>query len=217
MTLPASGYLQLGTDGATGRSINSEFGYGNDLASYLGVYFGRGGQLFRFPVPGNSIDMNAFYSTARISSGNTYIGTGYWTVPVYNSIYAQVQGGSGGNAGAWGYNGCPGGGFTGSNSGGPGNTSSWGGYLAAGGGGGGGGNGGGGAPGAVASGSWTNPVQGGGGPTSGNQIYVTVGTGGGGGSGGSNCTPVSYWPYCVCGGGSGGNTGADGYVYSSWS
>jgi hypothetical protein len=42
MTLPASGYLLLGADGgASGRSVNSEFGYGNDMASYQGVYYGK--------------------------------------------------------------------------------------------------------------------------------------------------------------------------------
>lgn len=215
MALPGSGYLQLGTDGATGRSINSEFGYGNDLASYQGVYYGLGGQVFRFPVPGNSIDMNSFYSTSRISSGSASLGTGYWTVPIYNTINASVQGGQGGQSGAYGFNQCPGGGLTGSAGGSPGNTSSFGGYLAAGGGNGGNGQSVSGNYGSVANGSWTNPVQGGGGPTSGSQIYITVGTGGGGGNGGSNC--VYLYGQCGCASGNTGSPGSPGSVNSSWS
>ena len=107
MTLPASGNILLGTAGG-GNSVNSEFGYGNDMASYLGVYYGKGTQEFRFPLPGNSIGMNGFYSTFKITGSNTYLGTGYWTVPVYNTLYAQVKGGDGGGAGQWGYNACTG-------------------------------------------------------------------------------------------------------------
>lgn len=223
MTLPASGYLQLGTDGATGRSINSEYGYGNDLASYLGVYYGRGGQVYRFPVPGNLISIGGsgspgdagFYSSSRINPGSTGLGTGYWTVPIYNTISAYVQGGQGGQSGAYGFNQCPGGGLTGSAGGQPGNTSSFGGYVAAGGGNGGNGQSVSGNAGAAASGSWTNPVQGGGGPASGSQIYITVGTGGGGGGGGSNC--AYGYGICVCAGGNVGSPGANGAVNSSWS
>lgn len=217
MTLPASGYLQLGTDGATGRSINSEFGYGNDMQSYLGVFYDLGGSAAQFPLPGNSISIQNFYSSKKITPGSDSPGTGYWTVPVYNVISATVQGGQGGQAGFWGYNACSGV-PTGSAGGGPGGTSSFGGYLAAGGGGGGGGSGGGGSPGATASNSWTNPIQSGSGPTSGTQIYITVGSGGSGGGGGSNCAyyPFYYGPLCICSGGSGGGSGASGYVSISW-
>lgn len=216
MALPASGYLLLGDDGgASGRSINYEFGYGNDFASYRGVYYGLGGGVAKFPTIGNSIDANVFYSSSRISSGSRYLGTGYWTVPTYNSIYAEVRGGNGGQAGFYGYNACVGA-PTGSSGGKNGGTSSFGGYLSAGGGGGGGGSGGGGGTGTTNSNSWTNPVQGGGGPTSGTSIYITVGGGGGGGGGGPNC--AYYGPYCLCpNNAASGSAGAAGYVYVSWS
>ena len=213
MTLPASGNILLGTAGG-GNSVNSEFGYGNDMASYLGVYYGKGTQEFRFPLPGNSIGMNGFYSTFKITGSNTYLGTGYWTVPVYNTLYAQVKGGDGGGAGQWGYNACTGQ-ATGSAGGQNGTGSSFGGYVSAGGGGGGGGNGGGGGAGQTSSSSFTNPVQGGAGPTSGSQVYVSVGPGGGGGGGGSQC--AYYGIYCLCPATAGsGGPGAAGYVYVSW-
>lgn len=216
MTLPASGYLLLGADGgASGRSINSEFGYGNDLASYRGAYYGKGTQEFQFPTIGNPINMQLFYSTFKIPSGSGYLPTGYWTVPVYTNLDATVVGGSGGQAGSYGYNAC--GGYpTGSAGGSSGSSSSFGGYLSAGGGAGGTGSGGGGANGASAVGSWKNPVQGGSGPTSGTVIYVTVGGGGAGGAGGPNC--AYYGPYCLCPNNAAtGATGASGSVYVSWS
>lgn len=212
MTLPSGGTISLG-------QVGGEFGYGYDFASYYGVYYGRGGLALRFQLAGNPFNLSDFYSAYKITGGSGYLGTGYWTVPVYNSIYAQVKGGDGGQAGAWGYNSC--GGYpTGSAGGSAGGTSSFGGYVAAGGGGGGGGNNGSGGTGATASGSWTNPVQGGGGPTSGNAIYITVGGGGAGGSGGSNCAnyPYYYGPVCLCpNNAANGSAGAAGYVYVSWS
>lgn len=216
MALPNSGYIQLGTDAGTGRSINTEYGYGNDMASYLGVYYGKGGQEFRFPVPGNSLDVQGFYGTSKISGGATYVGTGYYTIPVYNTINITVKGGDGGQAGEYGYNSCNGQPSTVNwNAGGGGNTSSFGGYVAAGGGSGGGGNHTGGNSGATSnSGTLTNPVQGGNGPPSGSQIYVTVGNGGNGGGGGAN---FGGW-YCgPTGNAANGSGGAAGYVYVSWS
>lgn len=208
MTLPSGGTISLG-------QVGSEFGYGYDFASYYGVYYGRNGQAQRFQLAGNPFNLSDFYSAYKITGGSGYLGTGYWTVPVYNTISSTVQGGQGGQAGSYGYNYC--GGYpTGSAGGQPGGTSSFGGYVAAGGGGGGGGNGGGGAAGATASGSWTNPIQGGTGPTSGTQIYISVGGGGAGGAGGDNC--AYYGIYCLCPNkASTGSTGAAGYVYVQWS
>lgn len=216
MVLPASGYLLLGDDGgASGRSINSAFGYGNDLSSYLGAYYDKGGNVFRFPVPGNSIGMNAFYLTAKIGSGTGYLPTGNWTVPTYNTISATVKGGDGGQSGAYGYNACSGV-ATGSGNGNAGGTSSFGGYLSAGGGAGGSGNKVSGKTGAINSSSWTNPVQGGSGPASGASVYITVGLGGSGGGGGSNC--AYYGIYCLCpNNAANGSKGADGYVQVTWS
>lgn len=218
MTLPASGLLQLGTQSG-GRSINSEFGYGNDLASYYGVYYGRGGSAYRFQLDGNPFPMSDFYSAFKITGGSAGLGTGYWTVPVYNTLSATVVGGTGGQAGYYGYNSC--GGYpTGSGGGGDGSSSSFGGYLSAGGGGGGDGSGGAGAAGKTSSGSWTNPVQGGKGPASGTSIYITVGAGGKGGGGGPNCAYYSFYygPVCLCpNNASNGDDGSNGSVSVDWS
>jgi hypothetical protein len=217
MSLPNSGYIQLGTDGSTGRSINSEFGYGNDMQSYLGVYAGKNGVAYRFPSSGNQIAANDFYGTSRISGGATYLGTGYWTVPVYNTIYATIQGGNGGQGGNYGFNACNSTAstqdWTGGNAG---NASYFGGYLGAGGGNGGNNSGGGAGSGATANGGWTNPFLGGSGPASGSQIYITIGNGGNGGHGGVNYPFLVYgcFPLGDAGPGAAGNAG---YVYVSWS
>ena len=232
MTLPASGPLQLGTQSG-GSSINSEFGYGNDLQSYLGVYYGKNGVEYRFPLPGNSISMGGssspndagFYSTQKITGGNaTYYSSTSITVPLYNQITVTCVGGSGGSSGGVGVN-CSGS-YVRANlgSGGSGYVSSFGGYVSAGGGAGGSnqsyqfvpGD-----PGGVSSTTYTNPVQdGGGGPPSGASVYVTVGGGGPGGRGadtrwyyGGNC----YYQYpgadVQAPGGSGGSAG---YVQLVW-
>jgi hypothetical protein len=216
MALPNSGYLQLGTDGATGRSVNSEFGYGNDMASYFGVYHGKAGSLQRFPLSGNPIAMDGFYGTSAISGGSiTYNGSTSATVPVYNSLTVTVHGGDGGQAGTFG-SGCFGTSSLGWNAGGGGGTSSYGGYGSAGGGSGGANSEANGNPGSTASCSYTNPVQGGNGPVSGSSIYVTVGSGGSGGNGGAN-SGLTPWGCAFSGNAAGGNSGAPGYVSISWS
>ena len=139
MALPASGYLQLGTDGATGRSINSEFGYGNDMASYQGVYYGKLGFAFQFPTPGNSIAMDLFYSTNKITGGSQYFsGSQNYTIPVYNTITITSVGGQGGQAGYNGTNTCGAPCGESGGGGGGGGTSTFGGYVTSGGGPGGG-------------------------------------------------------------------------------
>jgi hypothetical protein len=219
MTLPSSGALVLGTQSG-GNSINSEFGYGNDMASYQGVYYGKGGQEYRFPLPGNSIDMNGFYSTSAISGGSASYGSSqYVTIPVYNSITITAHGGNGGQAGYFGYNYCNGQPNTQNwSGGGAGGATSFGGYVSAGGGSGGTTNSGqGGSPGATNSSSYTNPIQGGSGPTSGSTVYVSIGGGGGGGGGGSNYGTSVYPCFGYTGNASGGNSGNSGYVTISWS
>jgi len=190
MTLPASGPLVLGL-ASGGNSINSEFGYGNDLGSYRGVYYGLGGQEFRFPVSPNSIAMNLFYSTYKIVGGSrTFNSTQSFVIPVYNTITITVQGGQGGASGAPGYisSPCTGAGkFTSGSSGGYGSGSSFGGYLSAAGGAGGAGSASSSNPGQsgqVISTTYTNPVQGGSGPPSGTTVTVSIGGGGSGGGGG---------------------------------
>lgn len=222
MTLPASGYLLLGGDGgASGRSVNSEFGYGNDLASYYGVYYGKSGQEYRFPLSGNPFTMDLFYSTYVISGGSqTFYSSQSYTIPVYNTISITVVGGGGGGTGQVGYiqSPCsPAGSLTPAQSGYPGGSSSFGGYVSAGGGGSDQG-------GASSGGSFTNPVQGGSGPTSGSSIYVSVGGGGGGGQGGCfYYQKLQYYPVyfnygCACWDHyNTGYTGANGYVSISWS
>lgn len=236
MTLPASGPLQLGTQSG-GSSINSEFGYGNDLASYLGVYYGRGGLVYRFPVPGNQISMggsaspgdSGFYSAQKITGGSASYGSSTTiTVPLYNTITITAQGGQGGQAGQFGFyqSPCsPAGSATPSSGGGGGGTSSYGGYVTGGGGPGGGGNAGSGSYAPAGVQSFTNPVQGGSGPPSGTSISVTVGGGGSGGGGGcvvyelvfnkGTRDEVNYGCQCWAQAGTGSPGGA-GYVSVLW-
>lgn len=221
MALPASGYLQLGTDGATGRSINSEFGYGNDMASYQGVYAGKNGLAYQFPVAGNSLAMDLFYSTSKITGGSASYGSSQTiVVPVYNTITITCVGGSGGQEGGWGVN-CSSqyvtAGLTG---GGTGGVSSFGGYLSASGGSGGSGGYGGfasGNPGATTSTSFTNPIQGGSGPPSGGSIFISIGAGGSAGHGALtafNFFGCYYpWPDSYA---SNGSAGSPGSVSISW-
>jgi hypothetical protein len=228
MALPNSGYLQLGTDGATGRSINSEFGYGNDMASYQGVYYGKAGQAFQFPLPGNSIDIFGFYGTNKITGGSQTINSsGNAIIPVYNILSVTVTGGAGGQAGQYGIDGCNGNNPTPSAGGGGGGSSSFGGYVSAGGGNGGGGSQGLGNPGQTVNNSFTNPIQGGNGPTSGSTLFVSIGSGGNGGGGGyitiliqtGNSGFPNYQPIYGCfpaGNGATGAVGAAGSVNLSW-
>ena len=224
MTLPAGGTLVLGLTGG-GNSINGEFGYGNNLQSYLGVYYGRSGQAFRFPNPGNPISMELFYSAYKITGGSQeFRSTQNFTVPVYNVISITVTGDQGGQAGAYGVLNC--GGTPTPTPSSPGNSSgvvtSFGGYLSSGSGPGGGGSSGGGSYGPTYTASYTNPVQGGNGPPSGSTLLITVGPGGTGGQGGPNyslvynfvtkqyqCTLVNYASTGAHGGG--------GVVFVNWS
>jgi len=215
MALPASGFLQLGTDGATGRSINSEFGYGNDMASYQGVYAGKNSLAYQFPLAGNSFAMDLFYSTSKITGGSAGYGSSQTiVVPVYNTITITCVGGGGGGGGSAGSNadGCTG--DPSGGSGGSGGTSSFGGYVSAGGGPGAGG-GGGPTPGSTVTQTYTNPIQGGSGPPSGASILVNVGSGGSGGTGG--CNWYKLFSACNCWNrSSGGTGGANGSVSISW-
>lgn len=220
MTLPASGALVLGTAGG-GNSINSEFGYGNDMASYQGVYYGLGGSEYRFPVPGNALAMNAFYSTYKITGGSLTFSSSNpsYVIPVYNTITITCVGGQGGQSGSWGYSSC--GSYTGptpSSNGSAGNSTSFGGYLSSAGGNGGSGNAVAGTFGPTVSNTFTNPVQGGSGPASGSSVSVSVGSGGAGGGGGPNIY-VNYPPfnYCAAWNSAGsGSTGSAGYVTITW-
>ena len=217
MTLPSSGTLVLGSAGG-GNSINSEFGYGNDLASYLGVYYGKGGVEYRFPVSGNSIDMNGFYGTYRISGGSTSITSSQnFLIPVYNTITITTYGDQGGQAGQYGINGCTGNTPTASHDGYvSGVTTSFGGYVTSGWGSGGSGNQALGSYGPVYTSSFTNPVQGGSGPPSGQTIYAQVGPGGAGGGGGPNAIKINGYCY-PAGNGATGVQGGAGRIDVSWS
>ena len=217
MTLPSSGALVLGSAGG-GNSINSEFGYGNDMASYLGVYYGKGGVEYRFPLPGNSLDMNSFHGTYKITGGGiTLYSSQNYLVPVYNTITITTYGDQGGQAGQYGINGCTGNTPTASHDGYvSGVTTSFGGYVTSGWGSGGSGNQAVGSYGPVYTQSFTNPLQGGSGPTSGNTIYASVGPGGAGGGGGPNA--VLYYGYCIgAGNGATGVQGGAGRIVISWS
>ena len=217
MTLPASGPLVLGL-ASGGNSINSEFGYGNDLGSYRGVYYGLGGQEFRFPVSPNSIAMNLFYSTYKIVGGSrTFNSTQSFVIPVYNTMTITVQGGGGSTGGSPGYNACV-------NQPTPGSSGNTGGSssfftVSAAGGAGGVGTSGAGQPGQIVTTTFTNPVQGGNGPVSGSTASAIVAVSAAGGQGGPNagivnpfgCLGPSFWGY-----GPTGAAGAAGYVSVSW-
>lgn len=213
MTLPASGTLVLGLTGG-GNSINGEFGYGNDLGAYRGVYFGRGGLLLQFPTPPNLIGMDLFYSSFKITPGSqTFNSTQSFVIPVYNTITITVQAGGGGNGGNAGYNGCISAATPGSSGGSGGNSSFF--TVGAGGGAGGPGTNGTGQPGQLVTQTFTNPVQGGTGPVSGSTATAIVGGGGGGGAGGpnaflsgGNCFPSGNAPP--------GAAGAAGYITVTW-
>jgi hypothetical protein len=221
MTLPTSGPLLLGT-ATGGNSVNSEFGYGNDMASYLGVYYGKNGQEFRFPVSGNSIDMNGFYGTNKIAGGSTtiYSSTSF-LIPVYNVITITAVGGQGGQSGSYGYSSC--GSYIGptpSGDGSSGGTTSFGGYSSSGGGGGGSGNAVSGVYGSAVAHTFTNPIQGGSGPTSGTYVTASIGGGGSGGGGGPNFYVLiigsTNYGCANWNNAGGGNSGNSGYVTITW-
>ena len=217
MTLPASGYLLLGADGgASGRSINSEFGYGNDFASYVGVFAGRNWLSYQFPKSGNTFAIDLFYQTYKITSGSqSFSSTQSYVIPVYNTITITCVGGTGGQAGFYGYNAC--GNYpTPSTGGSSGDPTSFGGYVLAGGGAGGGGSGGSGSSGSTVSQTFTNPAQGGTGPLSGSSLTVSIGAGGSGGQGGSNFVKIGSTCY-PSGNASSGSAGSNGSVLISWS
>ena len=215
MTLPASGPLVLGLTGG-GNSINGEFGLGNSLSNYRGVFFGRGGQEFQFPVAPNLIAMGLFYSAYKITPQSPYyLSSGPFTVPVYNTMTLVVQGGTGGQAGYDGTNTC--GAPAGNNGapGSPGALSSFGGYVVGNGGAGGGSNGAGGQPGGITTITFTNPVQGGSGPPSGTTLTASIGGGGAGGQGGQNT--FLYYGVCISlTRASNGSAGGPGSILISW-
>lgn len=222
MTLPASGPLVLGLTGG-GNSINGEFGLGNNLQSYLGAYYGKNGQEFQFPVPGNSIDMDIFHGAKAITPQDPYYLTPGqpFTVPLYNQLTVRVQGGQGGTSGQPGYyadSGC-GNGSTPGSSGSQGQSSAFGGYIVGASGGAGGAGSAlvqnGGTPGAIVEVTFTNPTQGGNGPPSGQIFTPVIGVGGGGGQGGC----IVYKLYNICGcyaHANTGNNGSDGSILVSW-
>lgn len=222
MTLPASGPLVLGLTSG-GNSINGEFGYGNNLGAYRGVYYGRSGQEFQFPSAPNLIAMGLFYSTYKIVSGSqTFNSSASFTIPVYNTMTISVTGDQGGQSGAYGVRSCggtptptPSG--NGSSSG---VVTTFGGYVASGAGAGGSGNSSPGTYGSTNTQTFTNPVQGGSGPPSGTSVTVTIAPGGAGGSGGTNYAIVSISGSNVCspiGNASNGSQGAHGVVTVTWS
>lgn len=188
MTLPSSGPLKLGGEVGATNSINNEFGYGNDMASYQGAFYGLGGQVFQFPAVNNQFPISAFYSTEKISGGSQlFTTTQAFTIPTYNTMTIVCSGGSGGTSGQFGTisSPCSGAGSpTPSDAGSSGGVSSFGGYVSASGGAGGSGNSVAGQSGQSVTITLTNPVQGGNGPPSGSSIQVTIGAGGAGGQGG---------------------------------
>ena len=225
MTLPSSGPLKLGGETGATNSVNNEFGYGNDMASYQGVFYGLGGQVYQFPTVNNQFPMSSFYSTEKIAGGSqSFTSSQAFTIPTYNTMSITCVGGSGGASGQFGFisSPCPGAGSaTPSDNGTSGGASSFGGYAAASGGAGGSGNNVAGQSGQSVTITLTNPVHGGSGPPSGSSISITVGGGGAGGQGGCNIYQLIVGSTnfgCSCWGRfATGATGTAGSVQVTWS
>lgn len=224
MTLPSSGSLSV-------SQINGEYGLGNNLGAYRGVkWYKDNNARGYFPSGANAyIGVNSFYATRPtnpVSPGSAYLGTGYWTVPLFNTLYLQIKGGDGGQAGSYGvYVGGPNNGQQiGSQGGTAGGDSYIGSLISASGGGGGGGNGGAGGTGATSS-NYRYITDGDQSliPLQGQSVYVQVGAGGSGGRGGEinnwENVWIGYWTqaYVNRGYASSGANGSAGYCYASWS
>lgn len=238
MTLPTSGPISIG-------AINSEFGLGNSIGTYRGVrWFKDDNSRGYFDgASGNMAptDMSEFYGTrpsipvSPVSNQSQTNGSTY-TVPFYNTITVVVTGGAGGQAGAWGINGCASNTPTPSGGGGTGGASSFGSYVSCSGGAGGGGNAGGGAAGqskTIVFDANANTVKIDGviqngiyPPLKNTTITCTVGSGGSGGGGGTNFALFqtgntgfpNYTPIYTCypiGNASNGANGAAGSVVLS--
>jgi len=218
------------TGPVTMTDINNEFGKGLNLYAYRGVKWYRpdNSRGVFDGLTGNNPPIDFYEFRGKVAalaitpSGPTsYANGSTFTFPNYNKITVTMVGGSGGGAGAYGYNNCANGGLTVGVDGTVGNPSSFGGFGSAPGGPGGTGNGGGGTVGQTVTivfdaeagtVSINGVVQPGvSPPLKGIAVPVTVGTGGPGGRGGYNGVfigPTCYYPYGEATGGSPGAAGS---------
>lgn len=117
MTLPSSGYLTLNDPADPTRSINSEFGYGNNLLAYVGKQWwtynsGTGAVttgFFSAPVvmPGDFYGKRGTSPVSPSSTKISYSGASNqysttFTVPLYAVLTVIVRGGAGGGGGGGG-------------------------------------------------------------------------------------------------------------------
>ena len=100
MATPSSGPISI-------ADINSAFGLGYALSSYLGVKWYQPNSLNTGNFSTSNLDMNQFYnkqgSDPATSGTQTFTNNGSFTVPLYrNSITFQLWGAGGGGADAGG-------------------------------------------------------------------------------------------------------------------
>ena len=214
MSVPASGPISINNLKSAFPGINS-----NSLSAYRGVKWYRSNNsrgFFGNPTISMSEAFDTRPNSPVVPGSATYYSSTSFTIPLFNSLSITCRGGDGGQAGAYGVNGCVGG-LTPSDNGGAGGTSFFGGYLAASGGAGGTGNAGSGSPGATTSttlfitDSNQSNVS-----IQGTSVTIGVGGGGAGGRGGAN-TYILYG-YCLNGAAQpNGASGNSGFVSVSWS
>lgn len=205
MTLPSGG----NNPPISLADLNTEFGYGTNLAAYQGKLVGLGTACK--VISASVVSLSDFYSTNKVVAGGPTSRNGAFTVPQYVTMTFSVTGGQAGFAGATGvYVGGPAAGSaTAPSNGGAGGASSFGTLVSAAGG---SPNGGAGATNSV---TLTNPLLGGTGPTSGASQACAVGAGGAGGSGG----PIYGWTgsfYQLTGYAATGAAGAGGSASTTW-
>lgn len=210
MTLPSGG----NSPPISLADLNTEFGYGNNLAAYQGTLVGLGTACK--VISAGVVSLSDFYSTNKVVAGGPTGASGNVTVPQYKTITLTAKGGNGGTNGAAGvYSGGPANGTaTPAGPGGAGGTSSFTQssttFVSSAGGAGGGGAS------TQQQVTLTNPLlPGGTGPVSGSIIVANVGASGSAGSGG----PIYGWTgstYVYTGNAASGSAGAAGSDSYQW-
>lgn len=217
MTLPSGGNLPP----ISLSDLNTEFGYGYNLAAYQGKVIGTPGGNVKSISAGAVIKISDFYSTNKVVGGSaTLSSTQTYTLPQYKAIRITATAGGGGGAGG---KGSTDGICTNVNGGGgsAGGNTSFGAIVSAQGGGGGNGDG---SAGTTYTGNLANTNNG-----TGGNVYGGGQTGGNGGSGAKNQTSFLNNPVlsggtgpssassvtATVGGAGGGGNGGLGQKYNS--
>lgn len=226
--------------------INTEFGYGTDLGSYVGKrWYQDNAATGIFTTPISIFDFYSKRVNSPVTPGSQPFGAGPYsfTVPLYSVLNVTIRAGAGGGGGGGGNAGGGSGGQSGQNTTYNSTSGSYtagagtGGGLGGGngtagansdgspGGGGGGGGGYGGGPGGTGGAGGKvvltvyNPVPGNPapyGPAVGTTISGNVGSGGGGGGGAAGLAPWPFPPYLIPQNGGPGSPGGQGSVVISW-